>query len=136
VAFKIKTKNNLTLGDSLKNKANIYFDYNLPVKTNTALTKFSAITAVGSKFNNNDPIEIYPNPSCGNFIINFIYEDNYPIDISIYDITGKLVYMRPAYHSERSQLEIYTNDMPAGIYNIRLSANNEVWNKKIVIVSP
>ncbi|MBK6274261.1 MAG: hypothetical protein IPF58_05920 [Saprospirales bacterium] len=32
VAFKIKTKPNLVIGDSLKNTADIYFDYNLPIK--------------------------------------------------------------------------------------------------------
>ncbi len=37
-AFKIKPKNNLSLGDSLNNKAAIYFDFNPPVITNTATT--------------------------------------------------------------------------------------------------
>ena len=36
IAFKVKTKNTLVLGDSLKNTASIYFDYNLPVITNLA----------------------------------------------------------------------------------------------------
>src|SRR5690606_7576352 len=34
VAFKIKTKSTLVLGDSLKNLADIYFDYNFPIRTN------------------------------------------------------------------------------------------------------
>lgn len=41
VAFKIKTRGNLVLGDSLKNNAAIYFDYNLPVITNTAASVIS-----------------------------------------------------------------------------------------------
>ncbi|MES1181245.1 MAG: hypothetical protein ABUL44_00465, partial [Flavobacterium sp.] len=38
VAFKIKTKNNLVIGDSVNNKAAIYFDFNPPVITNIATT--------------------------------------------------------------------------------------------------
>jgi uncharacterized repeat protein (TIGR01451 family) len=38
VAFKIKTLDNLEIGDSIKNKAAIYFDFNWPIITNEALT--------------------------------------------------------------------------------------------------
>ncbi len=38
VAFKIKPKSSLILGDSLNNKAAIYFDFNPPVITNTAVS--------------------------------------------------------------------------------------------------
>lgn len=40
VIFKIKTKPTLTLGDTVSNKAFIYFDYNLPIETNNAQTTF------------------------------------------------------------------------------------------------
>ena len=39
IRFRIKPKATLVLGDSVKNKAAIYFDYNSPVITNTAVTK-------------------------------------------------------------------------------------------------
>jgi uncharacterized repeat protein (TIGR01451 family) len=38
VAFEIKTKLSVKLNDSIKNEANIYFDYNFPILTNTATT--------------------------------------------------------------------------------------------------
>ncbi|MBL0101355.1 MAG: hypothetical protein IPP49_16055 [Saprospiraceae bacterium] len=38
IAFKIKTLPTLVLGDSLKNLADIYFDYNFPIRTNEAQT--------------------------------------------------------------------------------------------------
>ncbi len=38
VAFKIKTKPTLTVGTVINNTASIYFDYNLPIITNTAAT--------------------------------------------------------------------------------------------------
>ncbi|MBL0356087.1 MAG: hypothetical protein IPP72_04015 [Chitinophagaceae bacterium] len=42
VAFKIKPKPSVVIGDSLNNKAAIYFDFNLPVITNTATTIVSS----------------------------------------------------------------------------------------------
>ncbi len=38
IRFKIKPVSTLALGDSVNNKASIYFDYNTPVVTNTAVT--------------------------------------------------------------------------------------------------
>ena len=38
VAYKIKTWDHLQVGDSLKNTANIYFDFNYPITTNTTVT--------------------------------------------------------------------------------------------------
>lgn len=38
VTFKLKTKNHLSVGDSLQNTADIYFDFNYPIRTNTTLT--------------------------------------------------------------------------------------------------
>jgi len=42
VAFKIKPKPSVVIGDSLNNRAAIYFDFNLPVITNTATTIVSS----------------------------------------------------------------------------------------------
>lgn len=42
VSFKIKPKPTVLIGDSLNNKAAIYFDFNLPVITNTATTIVSS----------------------------------------------------------------------------------------------
>ncbi|WP_221405398.1 DUF7619 domain-containing protein, partial [Flexibacter flexilis] len=39
VSFRIKPQTNLALGTNISNKAAIYFDYNAPVITNTAVTK-------------------------------------------------------------------------------------------------
>ncbi len=38
LAFRIKPRNTLVIGDTIKNAASIYFDFNLPVSTNVELT--------------------------------------------------------------------------------------------------
>ncbi len=46
IAFKIKTIPTLVVGDSIKNSASIYFDFNLPVITNTATSYIVSIIIV------------------------------------------------------------------------------------------
>ena len=49
VAFKVKPKNTVSLGDSLNNRAGIYFDFNPPVMTNMATTVVSLIPTIPVK---------------------------------------------------------------------------------------
>lgn len=44
VAFKIKTKPTLVVGNTFSNSASIYFDYNFPIVTNTAVTTIQALS--------------------------------------------------------------------------------------------
>jgi uncharacterized repeat protein (TIGR01451 family) len=46
IAYRIKPKNNLVVGDIVENSASVYFDFNLPVKTNNALTEVIGNTAL------------------------------------------------------------------------------------------
>lgn len=44
VAFKIKTKPSLVVGNTFSNSANIYFDYNYPITTNTFTTTVQSLS--------------------------------------------------------------------------------------------
>jgi uncharacterized repeat protein (TIGR01451 family) len=39
ITLRVKAKTGLSIGDQVKNSASIYFDFNLPVQTNTAITE-------------------------------------------------------------------------------------------------
>jgi hypothetical protein len=54
VAFKIKTKPNLVLGNTVTNQADIFFDYNFPITTNLTSTTIanSPVVATVSSLNN------------------------------------------------------------------------------------
>lgn len=60
VAFKIKTKSTLALGTTFSNTANIYFDYNFPIITNTASTTIQRLGNQDFEFSTN--FTLYPNP--------------------------------------------------------------------------
>ncbi len=88
VAFKIKTKPNLTVGSSFSNTANIYFDYNFPIVTNTATTTIQALGT--SDFEFNDYFTLSPVPTKD--VLHFATNQSIAVSsISIYNSLGQLV---------------------------------------------
>ncbi len=85
IAFKIKTLPTLVLGDSLKNLADIYFDYNFPIRTNVAQTKVAI--PVFTKDITTD-VHIYPNPVKD--ILNLDTHEQWT-KAEIYDISGRII---------------------------------------------
>lgn len=86
VLFKIKTKDNLPVNDTVLQRAGIYFDYNFPVNTNEATTTFAELSNNVPEFN--DAVKIYPNPAKS--IINIVsdFEIN---SIELYDVQGRIL---------------------------------------------
>ena len=65
IQYRIKRNNNNTPGTQIKNTAYIYFDFNEPVVTNTAINTIETITGIKSSSSNSDEWNVYPNPSTG-----------------------------------------------------------------------
>ncbi len=63
VLFKIKTVENLQLGDSFSNEAEIYFDFNFPIITNTYVTTIETPLSVTEHTLGATNFNIYPNPA-------------------------------------------------------------------------
>jgi hypothetical protein len=83
----ISTKTNY-VKDSILNKAAIYFDFNAPVLTNTASTKFSTLT-VSSLEQYNLEFRAYPNPTNG--IVNIELAKEADATIEIFNAVGQAV---------------------------------------------
>nr|WP_314497467.1 T9SS type A sorting domain-containing protein [uncultured Chryseobacterium sp.] len=88
VSFKIKTKSNLNAGDSFSNTADIYFDYNAPVITNTYTTTVQNTLGTTELSNDKINIYIYPNP-----VNDMLYVKTKVIitKAEIYDTTGRII---------------------------------------------
>lgn len=88
VAFEIKTLPSLSIGDTFSNNANIYFDYNFPIETNTTLTTIQNLNKTDFEFT--DYITLYPNPA--NSKLNFKVKKDIDVSsINIYNSLGQLV---------------------------------------------
>ncbi|PLB19340.1 MAG: Internalin-like protein [Flavobacteriaceae bacterium FS1-H7996/R] len=128
VAFKIKTLPTLLIGDVFENEAEIYFDYNKPIITNTAKTSIEKSLSINKTEANNKLISIYPNPVEDNLII----ESNEAINaISIYDISGRLV-NQISYLNSKNKLELSIKHLLNGTYFLKVKTNQNEIIKKVV----
>ncbi len=89
VVFKIKSKDDLVLGDTIVNSAAIYFDFNFPIITEDEIVTVAREVATEPEFS--DYFTLSPNPTTG--ILNLtVLDTTIKINnILIYDIGGNLV---------------------------------------------
>lgn len=137
VAFSINLLSNLQIGDSLKNDADIYFDFNLPITTNLAVSEINNnSTPTAIKTNNSivGNLNVYPNPNKGQFNINLDAKGSFLLNINIYDANGKSVYNNHYYHNNQSIIPININNLANGIYVVKASYQDNIWSQQITIV--
>lgn len=84
LVYKIKPKSGFTVGDIASSKSDIYFDYNLPIVTNTVTTQISVLST--SEFVKNN-FSVYPNPATS--FITIENKGNLDFEYEIFDINGK-----------------------------------------------
>ncbi|MBL0274059.1 MAG: T9SS type A sorting domain-containing protein [Chitinophagaceae bacterium] len=136
IYFRIKPLSSLVSGDIIKNAASIYFDFNLPVKTNDATTVVNTQIVTGI----NDPVPVndwelvaYPNPTRG--ILNMairgkIYGD---LNLSLTDQSGRQVIQKALGKKTVPVLQAPLNltGLPAGMYYLNISSTKESRTIKI-----
>lgn len=118
IAFKIKTKPTLVVGDSFANEANIYFDYNFPVLTNKAISKFA--TTLGTEdFEFSNYFSVYPIPA--HEVLNIAKTKEIEIQsISVYDILGQLVIALP---NIKDASKIDVSNLRTGNYFLKIKSD-------------
>lgn len=79
-------------------------------------------------------LNIFPNPTNGNFTLVYNLASNDKVSISIYDFTGKKVDTKVSTgNSGLNTLEISGNEYAKGIYLVEISAGNKKETKKLII---
>ncbi len=124
ISFKIKTKSTLNMGDAFSNTANIYFDYNAPIITNTYTTTVRNVLAVSETKTGKDNVSIYPNPvqdilyiKCGEEIIK----------AEIYDASGRILNSTGVKANA-----VNVADLAKGNYIIRLFTKDKTMIQKFI----
>ena len=117
IAFKIKTLPTLSVGDSFTNEANIYFDYNFPILTNTAKSTFNALSTQDFEFSNY--FNIYPVPA--NNKLNLVTKHEIKIQsLSVYDVFGQLLI---AVTDAKSVSDIDVSKLRSGNYILKITTD-------------
>jgi hypothetical protein len=115
VAFKIKTLPSLVVGNTFSNTANIYFDYNFPIITNTATTTIAALNNPSFEFATY--FSLYPNPATSELNINLKSAIEI-ISIQIYNTIGQLVSVQTG-----NALKVDVSNLKTGNYFIKVNTN-------------
>jgi len=78
--------------------------------------------------NNNNAVNIYPNPNNGMFSI--VSSANHDVQCTVYDVTGKLVLSQTI---QNGKADIDAGALAEGVYNISLISTEGIVNKRLVI---
>ena len=124
IAFKIKTLPTLVVGDTFSNDANIYFDYNFPITTNTFTTTIEVLKVKDFDFGTH--FTLYPNPVKD--VLNFQSKDNTLISsIEIYNTLGQVVLAVP-----NAVSTVDVSNLHSGNYFVKVNTDLGVSNTKFI----
>ena len=124
VAFKIKTKPTLVLGDTFRNAANIYFDYNFPILTNTATT---TIATLGNQdFDFGSVFTLSPVPAKNSLTIT-TKQNVIVTSLSIYNTLGQVVQV-----NTNPNETIDVSGLQSGSYFIRIMSDKGIATGKFI----
>jgi uncharacterized repeat protein (TIGR01451 family) len=125
--FRMKPKPGLAGGVAIRNRASIYFDYNAPVVTNTALTAFTIGVGVDDVVNEN-PVHVFPNPSTGRFQV------EYPANWKHAEWTVSNLMGQTLRHDSATggAFAVDLSTQPAGFYLLKLSDGKQEFVRHLV----
>lgn len=130
VVFTVRMKPNLPTGARIENRASIYFDFNTPVITNTALNTIreAVLVSVDTPDDANPLVKVAPNPTL-DFAV-FQLEKVSEGQFVLFDAGGRAM-RRETFSGER--VEVDCRNMPPGIYFFQiLMAGEKAVSGKLV----
>ena len=124
VVFKIKTKPTLVLGDTFTNNANIYFDYNFPITTNTYTTTVATLST--QDFDFGTYFTLYPNPAKD--VLNIQAKQDLAVNsIEIYNQLGQIVMA-----TTNAINSVDVANLASGTYFVKVNTEKGIANTKFV----
>lgn len=128
VRFRVRPLGSLAIGDIIPNQADIFFDFNAPVTTNTATTEVNTPTGLPTAKADVLPGSVWPNPASGT--VNVEVSTSAPVVLTLLDATGRTVLTHVA-TAQRDKLDV--NGLPAGLYLLRAQAGSQSFTKRVVL---
>lgn len=130
VKFKINQATSNTIGTRIENFLDIYFDFNPPVRTNTAFHTIGEnyITVISSteglEYAEEVQVKAMPNPFQQQTQLLVEAGEYNELEVELYDAMGRLVKRNHINNSNR--IELNTQDLPAGLYFCRVLGDQKL----------
>lgn len=125
ISFKVKPVSSIAVGDNIPNVAQIYFDYNAPIMTNTVNTVIT--DNLGTEIFESDSLDYFPNPTSG--LIHFSMKNVLIDKLEITDILGKTLISKSLQNTEAT---IDLSHLNPGIYFAKIRAGNQKKTVKLI----
>ncbi|MFN8394613.1 MAG: T9SS type A sorting domain-containing protein [Bacteroidia bacterium] len=131
-SYRIKLLPNLPLPIHIDNRASIYFDYNLPILTNTTHNQLEAPNAVTDDMSSF--LQLYPNPSSGMVTLKWEGSAETELELRVVNLSGQIVHKAhlPVQHGA-STSEMDLRSLPGGVYIVEVSDGLRVHHKRLVL---
>ncbi|MES2566713.1 MAG: T9SS type A sorting domain-containing protein [Bacteroidota bacterium] len=130
IQYRIKRTTNNTPGTQIKNTAYIYFDFNDPIMTNTAINTIETITGIKYQTAGDNGWNVYPNPSAGIlYLVNFtsLKETS---GIQVLNSIGKIVFEETIISNYKT---IDLSKLNTGVYFVKITSDKNTSVKRIVL---
>ncbi|CAM3588827.1 T9SS type A sorting domain-containing protein [Flavobacterium gelidilacus] len=131
ITFKVKPKPGYAIGDIIPNTANIYFDFNPAIVTNTFTTEFVAALAVNTFTEGN--VTMYPNPAKNQVTVSLDNTNEVIANVSVVDMLGKQVIRLNKVNEITKSIDL--SSLNTGIYFLEIETQNKLVVKRKLIVN-
>jgi len=113
-------------------------DYLLTATDDNGCVVVSNVITIESSTSTIDPslekhIDIMPNPTSGMFFINFELPQVSEVQVRIFDITGKEILTSQKQNIYENQLEFNLASFTNGVYIVKITVDDSVLSKRIVV---
>lgn len=78
-------------------------------------------------------LQIFPNPSNGIFNLNFAFDKNTPVAMTIFDRMGRAVWSKEMMEVSEFSDVMDFSEMAAGVYFLRIQVGNELVTERLVV---
>jgi len=134
ISYKIQQKAGNPMGSVIYNSADIYFDYNAAIKTNTTFHTISnnfVTIAVDKIFDKQLDVLVYPNPFTHSTTIEVKGREYEELSLSIYDLAGREIRREQVYYNNK--IHVSKGNLPPGIYIYQLKGDKNLINTGKII---
>ncbi|NHM06653.1 T9SS type A sorting domain-containing protein [Flavobacterium sp. CYK-4] len=123
IVFQVKPKPGFAIGDIIPNTADIFFDFNPAIVTNTWTTEF--VPFLGNTVFENGSLKYYPNPVVHQLHLS---HDSVIDSAAVTSVLGQVLFTKEI-HAKEADLDL--TDLAKGIYFISLKSENQYKTIKI-----
>jgi len=128
--YRIKPLPNLPLGTQIENTAYIYFDYNVPIVTNSTQSNFQIVLSTLKSDTDAKQLSVFPNPAIEMLTIKL--QNSAIENCIITNALGQTVYNGANEMNAHPQLQLNISNLRAGVYFVKVRSSNGSYTAKFI----